>query len=205
MEKKDMLCILKILSQIGLTILLVISSFINQSLADNSDQDWAEGLATNAQNISIEAIEKIMNQPDFDQTLREDVLKPRPALQIFVSSSLPKQLLKAYAKEAKLYSGTLVFRGLPGGSIHKLSDLAMEISDEDSAPMQIDDEAFAAFKVRVVPAIVLSKSAPIFSGKTGSDKFDKVTGALTIKASLELFGKSGDMREEAGNLLKGSK
>lgn len=195
----------KLFKLIGLLVVLVISSNVQICLASDSNEEWASGLARNAQTISMNAIKDLMNDPGFDQTLKEEVLRPRPALQIFVSSSMPKQLLKVYAREAKLYGGTLVFRGLPGGSIHKLTDLVMEISDEDSSPMQIDDEAFTAFGIEVVPAIVLAKPAPIFSGKTESEKFDKVTGGVTIKASLELFAKSGDMREEARSLLGGLK
>ena len=115
---------------------------------------------------------------------------------------MPKQLLKAYALEAKRYDGVLVFIGLPGGSIHKLTDLIMEISSEDSSAMQIDDEAFTAFTITSVPAIVLASSAPIFEGKTASKKHDKVVGSITVKAALELFAKNGEMADEARGLLK---
>jgi type-F conjugative transfer system pilin assembly protein TrbC len=192
----------KLFKLIRLVLVLVISSNVQISLGDDLKEAWADELASNAQTISMEAIKSLMNEPGFDETLKEEVLRPRPHLQIFVSSSLPLGLLKAYAREAKLYGGTLVFRGLPNGSIHKLTDLVMDISDEDSGPMQIDDEAFTAFGIKVVPAIVLAKPAPIFSGKTGSEKFDKISGAVKIKAGLELFARDGDMREEARNLLR---
>lgn len=167
-----------------------------------NNSDWAQGLLEQSSDIVMDNIKEIANQQNFDSNLAAETLKPRPCLQIFVSSSMPKQLLKSYADEAKHYGGVLVFIGLPGGSIHKLSELVMEISTEDSAAMQIDDEAFNAFGITGVPAIVLANAAPIFEGKTMSEKFDKVTGCISIKGALELFSASGEMAKEARGLLK---
>ena len=190
-------------------ILIIFSSFSglfssvsNIALAQESDLDWARGIAERDTGMVMDNFKEIINQPGFDPKLKEKAFKPRPVLQIFVSSSMPKQLLKNYALEAKRYGGVLVFIGLPGGSIHKLTDLIMEISSEDIAAMQIDDEAFTAFEVTSVPAIVLASSASIFEGKTASKKHDKVTGSITIKAALELFAKNGEMASDARGLLK---
>ena len=78
----------------------------------------------------------------------------------------------------------------------------MEISDENTAAMQIDDEAFKAYGVVSVPTIVLSKSASMFDEQTQAGMFDKVKGNITIKSALTLFANNGDMRKEAGELLK---
>ncbi len=199
MEEKDML---RFLVLIIFMILASLAGFINVGLASRSDIEWANSISNQSQIIVMDNFKEIMNQPRFDPELRLEVLKPRPALQIFVSSSLPKQLLKNYAIEARSYGGVLVFRGLPSDSIHKLTDLIMEISSENTAGMQIDDQAFTAFGIHNVPAIVLSVPAPIFAGETSMVKFDKVTGALTIKAALELFAQNGDMSSNAKELLK---
>jgi type-F conjugative transfer system pilin assembly protein TrbC len=201
MEETKLLRILILIILSGISGLFS-SVFSNITLAQESDLEWARGLAEGDSQIVMDNFKEIINQPGFDPELREEAFKPRPALQIFVSSSMPKQLLKNYALEAKRYGGVLVFIGLPGGSIHKLTDLIMEISSEDSAAMQIDDEAFTAFEVTSVPAIVLASSASIFEGKTASKKHDKVTGSITIKAALELFAKNGEMASDARGLLK---
>jgi len=202
MEETKLLRILGLIIFAGISVLLS-SVFSNITLAQKSDLEWARGIAErDSQLVMDNYFKEIINQPGFDPELREEAFKPRPALQIFVSSSMPKQLLKNYALEAKRYGGVLVFIGLPGGSIHKLTDLIMEISSEDSAAMQIDDEAFTAFEVTSVPAIVLASSASIFEGKTASKKHDKVTGSITIKAALELFAKNGEMASDARGLLK---
>lgn len=184
-------------------ILIIFSGmFSSKAFAQETDLEWAQGVAERDRQKVMDNFKAIIHQPGFDSKLRDEVMKPRPALQIFVSSSMPKQLLKNYVLEAKNYGGVLVFIGLPGGSIHKLTDLIMEISSEDSSAMQIDDEAFAAFGIISVPTIVLSKSAPIFQGETLAQNNDKVTGSITIKAALELFAKNGDMAIEARELLK---
>ena len=201
MEETKLLRILILIILSGISGLFS-SVFSNITLAQESDLEWATGLAESDSQIVMDNFKEIINQTGFDPELREEAFKPRPALQIFVSSSMPKQLLKNYALEAKRYGGVLVLVGLPGGSIHKLTDLIMEISSEDSAAMQIDDEAFTAFEVTSVPAIVLASSASIFEGKTASKKHDKVTGSITVKAALELFAKNGEMASDARGLLK---
>ena len=201
MEETKLLRILGLIIFVGFSGLLS-SVFSNITLAEESDLEWARGIAERDSQMVMDNFKEILNQPGFDPELREEAFKPRPALQIFVSSSMPKQLLKNYALEAKRYGGVLVFIGLPGGSIHKLTDLIMEISSEDSGAMQIDDEAFTAFEITSVPAIVLASSASIFEGKTASKKHDKVTGSITIKAALELFAKNGEMASDARGLLK---
>jgi type-F conjugative transfer system pilin assembly protein TrbC len=193
MEEKKLLRIL-----IG----LIISGTALLSIAEESIEDWAMNLAKFNQQASLDNIKDIMDRAEFDQNLRDEVINPRPALQIFVSSSMPKALLKNYALEAKKYGGVLVFRGLPDCSVHKFTEYLMDIVTEETSAMQIDDEAFAAFGINSVPTIVLSKPETIFSKEKTEAKFDKVIGNITIKAALELFVGSGDMQSSVKKLLR---
>lgn len=182
---------------------IIINLAVNTSYADQSDMQWANYIAERDQQMVMDNFMASMQDKDFDQDLRESILHPRPVLQIFVSSSMPRGLLKSYAKEASHYDGVLVFCGLPGGSMRKLTNLVMDISDEDHpAAMQIDDAAFAEFGIKIVPSIVLSKPAPMFSKTMVIDKFDKISGNVTIKAALELFASNGDLSSEARRLRK---
>ena len=138
----------------------------------------------------MDNIRQIIDQDDFDDELKDEILNPRPVLQIFVSSSMPKSLLKQYAREAKQYNGVLTFRGLTDGSFRKFTNLVYEISEEDSAAIQIDDVSFTEYGILQVPTIILSKPNSIFSKDVS--KYDKITGAITIKAALEIFANSGD-------------
>jgi len=171
---------------------------------DEPDMEWAQEMATDNQRIFMDNLKEMMEMPGFDQDLIAEVLKPRPSLQIFVSHSMPISLLKSYAKEATKYNGVLVFRGLPAGSFHKLSNLVSDISGDNAEgiAMQIDDEAFKAFNIKIVPTIVLSRSASIFSEQVKGGAFDKIGGNVTIKYALEFFAKEGDLKENARELLK---
>ena len=170
---------------------------------DSDTRQWAESIANRDQQMAINNFKEMMQIKGFDSDLQESVLKPRPVLQIFVSISMPKSLLKTYAREASRYGGVLVFRGLPAGSFLKLTDLVMDITDEKHpCAMQIDDEAFKGFNIQLVPAIVLSKAVGMFDEQTRTDKFDKVQGSITIKAALELFRSKGDLANNAREMLK---
>jgi type-F conjugative transfer system pilin assembly protein TrbC len=183
---------------------------------DKANLKWAEELALKSRSAVFEHIESIIQDPSKNKNpeikkLAKEMKNPRPQLQIFISSSMPISLIKGYAKEAAKYNGVLVMRGLPGGSMRKLTDLMMKISDKNSAAAQIDDEAFNYFGINQVPAIVLSNPESIFlnqskslsegSKKRGS-KFDKITGSITIKAALELFADNGSMQRAARGLLR---
>ena len=184
-------------------ILIYCTLIANTTLAEESDLDWAKGVAERDHRMVMENFKNSMGDKDFDQDLRESVLKPRPLLQIFVSSSMSRGSLKSYVREAHRYNGVLVFRGLPQGSFRKITDLVMSISDAQyPVAMQIDDEAFAQFGIKSVPAIVLTGPASMFSEQTAREKFDKVTGHITIKAALETFAAQGDLAINAREWLK---
>lgn len=169
-----------------------------------TDMEWAQEIATDNRQIFMDNLKEMMEMPGFDEDLKAEALKPRPRLQIFVSSSMPISLLKSYAREAIRYNGVLVFRGLPEGSFYRLAKLVSDISgnNAEGIAMQIDDEAFKAFNVKVVPTIVLSKTASIFSEQVQGGAFDKIGGNVTIKYALEVFAKEGDLKENARELLK---
>lgn len=195
---------LRILKLILITLTPITTNLLaGMAYAEQSDTDWANSIAQRDHKRQMENFKNSMQDQGFDSDLRDSVLKPRPSLQIFVSSSMSKHLLKAYAKEASRYKGVLVFRGLPSSSFRKLTDLVMDISDEQyPAAMQIDDEAFANFDINTVPAIVLSKPAAMFSEQSMPSKFDKIAGNITIQAALEIFARDGDLSLQAKELLK---
>lgn len=96
---------------------------------------------------------EILDAVDTPGVIGEDGTK----LRILVSSSMSLNLLRSYYKEAQRYGGHLVFNGLPNGSFKELLKLAQEIVESsDIGGIEIDDEAFKAFKATQVPVIVLS-------------------------------------------------
>lgn len=133
------------------------------------DQAWGRILAKDAIKMAMHEIkqkyielQKMLGKEDRDITFDEtsgELGSPRPVLRVFVSSSMNTTLLRSYVEEAKSYEAVLVFKGLPRGSWHKLSQLVTEIvgGNEDGVAIQIDDEAFDHFGIKGVPSFVLSK------------------------------------------------
>lgn len=142
---------------------------------DEADLKWAKALGETHRKEFLSRM-RARAKEYFGEDTGTGMLKPRPALQIFVSSSMPKSLLRDYAKEASIYGGVLVFRGLPKGSMIKLTELVRDISDEDyPAAMQIDDESFAMYGVDSVPAIILSQNEGFGQIERQIPKHDKYT------------------------------
>ena len=106
-------------------------------------------------------------------------------LRVFVSSSMNEQLLKQYYEQASKYGGVLVMRGLIDESFQELIKFVVKIAGEEGG-IQIDDEAFEMFGVTQVPTIVLSKG----------NKYDKITGSISVTAALEKFAQFGDLQYE---------
>lgn len=197
-------------------IFIYFTGFSTSSKAENH-RDFANDIAIQDTKLTIQNMQKIFSEYfntghfnfehfNSDNENINEFIKPKAKLQIFVSSSMPKTLLQNYAKEATLYDAVLVFRGLPEGSFRALSDLVMSISDDSgsSAAMQIDDEAFAKYKVTTVPTIILSKESAFldFDSDKARPIYDKVQGNIAIKYALELFADSGELRKEAQGALQ---
>lgn len=168
---------------------------------DAADLQWAKQLRETHREEFLNRM-SIRAKEYFGEDEGMDMLKPRPCLQIFVSSSMPKPLLKDIAREASIYNGVLVFRGLPDGSVIKLTQLVSEISDEDyPAAMQIDDESFEMYGIDSVPAIVLSQGLGFGQINNDIPLHDKIYGNVLLKYALESFAKTGDLADKANELL----
>lgn len=129
-------------------------------------------------------------------------------LYVFVSSSMPKPLLKSYLREASKYGGVLVFKGLPGGSFKELTKLVLELTSEQdewqelASSMQIDDEAYERFEIVSVPTIVLLQTDDYHPTKPAMIKFDKMVGNVGVKYALTEFARSGELTKQALECLK---
>lgn len=137
-------------------------------------------------------------EPDFSaESLVTD--KDVPELIVFVSSTMPIEILKQYAQEAHKYSAKLVFRGVPDGSFMQFVELVHNIYDEEfPVAIQIDNLAFEYYEVTSVPTIVLSEISH-YSNKE-RPKFDKISGVVRIKYAIEKFSENGVMSNYARDL-----
>lgn len=156
-------------------------------------------------------LEKIINelhmkkieQFNVAEAAEEEFPNTKPQLHIFVSTSMPKSLLKNYYEEAARYDGILVFKGLPNGSFKELSKLIVELvgmnpeEKKNQAGVIIDDEAFARFGIKNVPSFVLYKEEECFTETSCKINYDKIVGNIGIRAALNEFIDTGEMKEAA--------
>lgn len=204
-------------------ILMILSVYCTSSLGSaldvsKEDMEFAKKLQVQVQNTlnkglkekyqEFEQISKNTENAQNDKTL--DVADTstfleddNTRLRIFVSSSMSLNLLRSYYKESQRYGGHLVFNGLPSGSFKELLRIAQEIVEgNDIGGLEIDDEAFKAFKAWQVPVIVLSREVDsLFDAEGASPQYDSIQGAVSIKYALEEFATRGDLKEEAKQRL----
>lgn len=201
MEEKKLLRILTIF------ICITISLFTSNVFAnlDTDSQQVLTEIEDAKEYVLKEMLTKYSELQSLEGQTPEVIKDYNTNFRIFVSSSMPKSLLKNYAREATKYNATLVFKGLPNGSFKELISLVTEIeSDGIKAPMQIDDEAFDKFNVSSVPAFVLCNEPGILKLGKGVTLYDKITGNIGIKAALEKFADSGELKQEAQKCLEAS-
>lgn len=161
-----------------------------------------------------------------DEVLRFLGLNPEDdsALYVFVSWSMPLEMLRAYAVEAMWSGATLVFKGVPRGrdlGDYIREDLAKLVYGKGAAAsISIDPRLFDAYRVAAVPAIVLteSKDAVVCMGRqrrvdapgaekgagisyqvcepSAPDTYHKISGAVTLDFALSEFKKAGSKSAE---------
>ena len=220
MEEEKLLSSLKI-SKFKLLFLLMYGiAFTNLVLA--SDNILVPSLLEDARNIVIENSKETLLQfskenPSYRFPFEvEEVLmaneQPNAQLYVFVSTSMPKEVIRRYYKDATKYNGVLVFKGLPNGGFKELQLLILELKESnstqqgdnassDQAGVIIDDESFKKFGITSVPAIALVKEEECFEQATCKTSYDLITGNIGIKYALEAFAKAGDLGKEASHLL----
>lgn len=146
---------------------------------------------------------KVLTNWDDKALAANEFIDPKAMVKVFVSSSMPKNLLRQYHRQVVQYGGTLVFKGLPEGSFKTLAKLVMSIAENGEAgSMQIDEAAFDCFAISTVPAILLIKEEDCLGEQSGKVTYDKITGSIGIKVALEKFAANGDLSQEAKRLLE---
>ena len=178
------------------------------------DAKWAADLTSSSidmmwQNLKskFESQEQLEIKTDFKSNSDEERERQFAGLYIFVSTSMPKPLLKSYLQEANKYGGVLVLKGLPQGSFKELTKFVIDLTgnngnlQEIAANIQIDDEAYEKFKIVSVPTIVLSFDPEYHQNQSATFKFDKMVGNVGVKYPLEEFSKSGELAVQASRYL----
>lgn len=190
--------------------------------AQDARRDYYSNLHKDARKLVLEHSKETLFQfekehPSFRFPFEvEEVLnaaeQPKAQLYIFVSTSMPKEVIGRYYKEAAKYNGILVFKGLPNGSFKELQLLILELKNYNNvkeidggrgkeAGVIIDDECFKKFGITSVPSIALVREEECFEQSSCKTTYDLITGNVGIRYGLATFANSGDLREEASCLL----
>lgn len=115
--------------------------------------------------------------------LHADVTK-----QVFISFSMPEQLIDEVLKEAETQKVTVVLNGLIDDDFRKTMSKLFELSQAyPQVSVQLDPLAFDKYHIDAVPALVVD------NGKT----FDVVMGNLSLESGLALIKQRGDLKGEA--------
>lgn len=139
---------------------------------------------------------------------------------IFVSTSMPENLLRAYGRDALSSGAILVYRGIPEGE--KLQSFLgkqrqiLGLSSGGHPPMVIDPRLFRSFEVKTVPTIVYTqiqmeeicssmiqeevvlgegdgaqKVQQSFCAAAPEDKFYRVVGSVGLPWAMQSFVQAG--------------
>jgi type-F conjugative transfer system pilin assembly protein TrbC len=149
---------------------------------------------------NIDSLKKLLSG---DNTYNVSENSEESTLYLFISSAMPRSLLRNYYNEASNYNATLVLNGLPKSSFRELADLVREISSSGkNVPVIIDDESYKRFNIAHVPSFVLFKSEDCLGEEICNIKFDKISGNIGIRKSLEIFSEAGDLANFAKRYLR---
>lgn len=119
-----------------------------------------------------------------------------PGLKVFVSFSMPPELLRVWLTQASQLGAPLVLRGFDNNSFQKTAKDYLVVRGESHLPgMLIDPTAFERYQITAVPAVVLEDSA---------GESDILYGNIALDSALETFSQKGStqgIRDRASALL----
>lgn len=107
-------------------------------------------------------------------------------LLIFISFSMPNNLIKEYIQQAKDTGGVLVLRGMIDKSISKTAIKLNDINNKQGVNAIIDPNLFKLYNIKRVPAFVVAgyENYPCVACKQ-TPIYDKITGSVTLEYALE--------------------
>jgi len=108
-------------------------------------------------------------------------------LVVFVSFSMPKEVLQELGRQAKETGAVLVVRGFKDKSLRKTKEAAFEVNAA-GAPWEIHPELFKAFKVTKVPTFVVATagaSSVLDDGCAPDATYASISGNVSIELALD--------------------
>lgn len=136
-----------------------------------------------------------INDLQITQQMRhqEAALKPPPAIQYFVSFSIPRNGLGIMLDNASRLNIPINIRGMINNDLRQTADAIFEMTkNSNKGGVQINPTAFRQYGVTAVPALVV----------TCGGKFDRVSGDMRIDSLLRKVADVGECADVAKNALK---
>ncbi len=175
-----------------------------------SHQDWSREIRVAAKSSSLGTHDlnknsglglllKSLNNKPKDHKITS--IRHYPVM-VFVSSSLPKESLKALMIESRLTGAAMVFKGAIG-SLRNTSEFLQRISRENVSAI-IDPRLFDSFDIKSVPSFVVVANSSIDSSGLGATPLhDRMSGNVTLKYALETISQgNGVANKTAKDHLK---
>jgi len=134
-----------------------------------------------------------------DLPTARDMNKAKSGFYIFVSFSLPKELLSDLDSIARKIGARLVMRGVKGNSFKEVIRFIVEKFNKRGLVIDIHPKLFKQFEIKHVPSFVMWDKK--------SNSIDKMVGNVTIPYVLKEFQHKGDTRDLSAkyiNLLRGN-
>lgn len=105
----------------------------------------------------------------------------KDGLKIFISFSMPREIIQNYDYIARKIGAKLIIRGLINNSFKETISYIKQLN-EQGMMIDIDPRPFNDFKINLVPSFVISSG----------NNYDKLVGNVSVIYALEQFAASGD-------------
>jgi conjugal transfer pilus assembly protein TrbC len=128
---------------------------------------------------------------------------------LFLSFSMPEQVLHTAMVEAKRFDVPIIMRGFVNNSVFDTQTAIQRVfkDDAESIGYGIDPTMFTRFNVNAVPQIVVVTDHLDVCETQGCEldvppPHDKIAGNIPIEAALEIVARGGEASEVAAKLLE---
>lgn len=112
---------------------------------------------------------------------------------IFVSFSMPNDVLAELSRQAKEFGAVMVIRGFKDGSLLATKRAAL-MANKGRVEWEIHPELFKAFKVESVPAFVVASAdaeSVLEDGCSPEASYTSITGDMSLELALDTIRRRG--------------
>ncbi|EGI9512077.1 type-F conjugative transfer system pilin assembly protein TrbC [Salmonella enterica] len=153
--------------------------------------DFIKQLRNNG--VSRENMDFINSLQHKQQMQYQAAQKPQPAIQYFVSFSIPRNGLAIMLNNAAQFAVPVNIRGMINNDFRQTANTIFEMTKgSNKGGVQINPKAFRQYGITAVPALVV----------TCGDTFDRVSGDIRIDGLLRKVAEGGDCADVAKAALK---